>query len=242
MKPCSGLLACAWLFSLVSTPFAAVAECNFNETLETDSSILLTQAPLAEMYDPYKAFQESYAEVESFKLNDMIKSITVTIASLIPEVGPIVSLILNIFWPSGPGPEKYLLDAMQDWTKKYVEAKLANLLTELIKRDVNQTQHQLTSYKWKVQQANNALDAGNIKEANAYLSVAFVYLHQAYVSAGSAVLQSSEVKVEGVLQGQQIPYYLMSGSLLLSVQREFYEMILVYRKHNGQKDPPWGTL
>jgi len=34
----------------------------------------------------------------------------------------------------------------------------------------------------------------------------------------------------------------MSGSLLLSVQREFYEMILVYRKHNGQKDPPWGTL
>lgn len=142
MKPCRGLLACAWLFSLVSTPFAAVAECNFNETLETDSSILLTQAPLAEMYDPYKAFQESYAEVESFnQLNDMIKSITMTIASLVPEVGPIVSLILNIFWPSGPGPEKYLLDAMQDWTKKYVEAKLANLLTELIKRDVNQTQH-----------------------------------------------------------------------------------------------------
>ena len=60
--------------------------------------------------------------------------------------------------------------------------------------------------------------------------------------AGSAVLQSSEVKVEGVLQGQQIPYYLMSGSLFLSVQRELYEMILVYRKHNGQKDPPWGTL
>ena len=80
---------------------------------------MTANSSLAEMYDPYKAFQESYAEVDSFnQLNDMIKSITVTIASLIPEVGTVVSLILSIFWPSGAGPEKYLLDAMQDWTKK----------------------------------------------------------------------------------------------------------------------------
>ena len=88
MKPCS---------------FAA-AECNFNETLETletdstDSFILLTahHASLAsEMYDPYKAFQESYAEVESNKLNDIIKGITVTIASLITYVGLVIPLLVG---------------------------------------------------------------------------------------------------------------------------------------------------
>ena len=208
-----------------------------NGTNSNDPSCLLSlpraqHGGVLQDYDPWQEFMESNAEVAAY---NTMRVFTMGVASMTPVIGAIVGLVLTVFWPS-KGANEALIEAIMDWTKRFVSQKILNFLQGLIDAKINFVQSELDWYQHDIKPVKDAVERGKTFPADKLIQAVNGPLARAKTKAKEA---RYDIFAQREYRGRVLQMYVLASSLHLSCVRELYIATVSYEKYTG-KSPPWG--
>ena len=151
-------------------------------------------------------------------------------------IGVIANLVLTYFSSSKSAAEA-LIEAVMDWTKRYVSQKILEFLQGLIDSKLNFVQSELGWYDKGIKPVKDAVDRGEEFPAAKLIQAVNGPLARAKTKAKEARF---EIFAQKEYRGQVLQWYVLASSLHLSCVREFYIATVYYEKYMGEA-PPWGS-